>query len=137
MSRIGKLPIKLGAGVKVSIADGDVEVQGPKGKLRQTLPPGIRAEVSDDQLARVEKLVVFFGSVTPEWVVERVNAAFQFVASALGQASLREFYVLMVPPHKKDPPRFFPIVERTVRIVDGSESARLDANVVTKILGEA
>ena len=41
MSRIGKKPIPIPAGVKIQVADGAVEVQGPKGKLRQLVPPGI------------------------------------------------------------------------------------------------
>src|SRR5689334_3171247 len=41
MSRIGKKPIPIPAGVKVAVSDGAVEVQGPKGKLTQRLPPGI------------------------------------------------------------------------------------------------
>ena len=41
MSRIGKKPIALPKGVSVKIAADAVEVQGPKGKLRQRLPPGI------------------------------------------------------------------------------------------------
>ena len=41
MSRIGKKPIALPKGVSVKIAADAVEVQGPKGKLRQLLPPGI------------------------------------------------------------------------------------------------
>jgi large subunit ribosomal protein L6 len=41
MSRIGKKPIALPKGVSVKIDDGAVEVQGPKGKLRQATPPGI------------------------------------------------------------------------------------------------
>jgi large subunit ribosomal protein L6 len=41
MSRIGKKPIALPKGVSVKIAPDAVEVQGPKGKLRQLLPPGI------------------------------------------------------------------------------------------------
>src|SRR6187455_1664343 len=41
MSRIGKKPIALPKGVSVKIAPDAVEVQGPKGKLRQPLPPGI------------------------------------------------------------------------------------------------
>lgn len=44
MSRIGKLPIPLKGGVKVSIENGSVSVQGPKGKLTQALPRGISAE---------------------------------------------------------------------------------------------
>jgi len=41
MSRIGKKPIPLPKGVSVKIAADAVEVQGPKGKLRQIVPPGI------------------------------------------------------------------------------------------------
>jgi large subunit ribosomal protein L6 len=41
MSRIGKKPIPIPKGVTVKIAADAVEVQGPKGKLRQPTPPGI------------------------------------------------------------------------------------------------
>ncbi len=41
MSRIGKKPIVVPQGVTVKIAADAVEVQGPKGKLRQRIPPGI------------------------------------------------------------------------------------------------
>ncbi|HLB85958.1 MAG TPA: 50S ribosomal protein L6, partial [Steroidobacteraceae bacterium] len=41
MSRIGKKPIPIPKGVTVKVAPDAVEVQGPKGKLRQALPPGI------------------------------------------------------------------------------------------------
>ncbi|MFN8059675.1 MAG: 50S ribosomal protein L6 [Vicinamibacterales bacterium] len=50
MSRIGKKPIPIPAGVKVSVAADAVEVQGPKGKLRQPLPPGIGFELKDATL---------------------------------------------------------------------------------------
>jgi large subunit ribosomal protein L6 len=41
MSRIGKKPIPLPKGVSVKIAPDAIEVQGPKGKLRQPIPKGI------------------------------------------------------------------------------------------------
>jgi large subunit ribosomal protein L6 len=50
MSRIGKKPIAIPKGVKVDVQSGAVDVQGPKGKLRQTLPAGIGFEVNGDQL---------------------------------------------------------------------------------------
>jgi large subunit ribosomal protein L6 len=50
MSRIGKKPIPIPAGVKVQVSDGAVEVQGPKGKLRQALPPGIAFKQEDANL---------------------------------------------------------------------------------------
>jgi large subunit ribosomal protein L6 len=50
MSRIGKKPIAIPKGVTVKV-DGDaVDVKGPKGQLRQPLPPGITAAVEDGTL---------------------------------------------------------------------------------------
>jgi large subunit ribosomal protein L6 len=50
MSRIGKKPIPIPSGVKIQVSDGAVEVQGPKGKLRQALPPGIAFKQEDASL---------------------------------------------------------------------------------------
>jgi large subunit ribosomal protein L6 len=50
MSRIGKKPISIPKGVKVDVKPGAVEIQGPKGKLLQPLPPGIGFEVSGENL---------------------------------------------------------------------------------------
>jgi large subunit ribosomal protein L6 len=50
MSRIGKKPIAIPKGVTVKV-DGDVvDVKGPKGQLRQPLPPGVNAVIEDGQL---------------------------------------------------------------------------------------
>ena len=50
MSRIGKKPIPLPKGVTVKVDADAVEVQGPKGKMRQKLPPGVAFEVNDGHL---------------------------------------------------------------------------------------
>jgi large subunit ribosomal protein L6 len=50
MSRIGKKPIAIPAGVTVDVHHDAVEVQGPKGRLRQPLPPGIGFELQDNEL---------------------------------------------------------------------------------------
>ena len=41
MSRIGKKPIAIPKGVTVTLAPDAVDVQGPKGKMRQPIPPGV------------------------------------------------------------------------------------------------
>lgn len=41
MSRIGKLPVAIPAGVQVKIDGSRISVEGPKGKLEHTLAPGI------------------------------------------------------------------------------------------------
>jgi large subunit ribosomal protein L6 len=50
MSRIGKKPIVVPKGVTVKVVDGAVEVQGPKGKMRQAFPAGINFELADGHL---------------------------------------------------------------------------------------
>src|SRR6266849_5266542 len=50
MSRIGKKPITIPKGVTIKVVDGAVEVQGPRGKLRQAHPPGINFELADGSL---------------------------------------------------------------------------------------
>jgi len=50
MSRVGKLPIPIPAGVKVQVADGVVRVEGPKGKLEHRLPSVVTVDVSDGTL---------------------------------------------------------------------------------------
>lgn len=51
MSRIGKKPIPVPAGVKVQIADASVGVEGPVGRLQWSYPPDL--EVQYDDGARV------------------------------------------------------------------------------------
>ena len=50
MSRIGRKPIPLPAGVKIALASDKVDVQGPKGKLTIPLPHGITFEQKDGVL---------------------------------------------------------------------------------------
>ncbi len=48
MSRIGRKPIPVPAGVEVTITGPTVEVKGPKGELSHTLAEPIRAERGED-----------------------------------------------------------------------------------------
>ncbi len=50
MSRIGKQPIPLPDGVKVTIFADKIECEGPKGKLAAPVLPGITVEVEETQL---------------------------------------------------------------------------------------
>ena len=50
MSRIGKKPIELPAGVSVSIDPGRVMVNGPLGELTQQVPQRMKIEQGDGEL---------------------------------------------------------------------------------------
>ena len=51
MSRIGKKPITVPAGVKVSVDNGIVNVEGPKGKLSQKLPSLVSVKIESDTIS--------------------------------------------------------------------------------------
>lgn len=50
MSRIGKLPVIIPAGVSVTFANDIVTVKGPKGELKQAINPEITIEIKDGEL---------------------------------------------------------------------------------------
>lgn len=48
MSRIGKLPIQIPAGVTISVSDGNVvTVKGKKGEMTQAVDPSIKVNITD------------------------------------------------------------------------------------------
>jgi large subunit ribosomal protein L6 len=53
MSRIGRKPIPVPAGVKISTGGDKVEVQGPKGKLQVLVPRQIRLQQKDGVLTAI------------------------------------------------------------------------------------
>jgi large subunit ribosomal protein L6 len=50
MSRIGKKPIPVPKGVTINVGAGVVEVKGPKGTLKQALPPHVKFELKGEEL---------------------------------------------------------------------------------------
>ncbi|MGI6574340.1 MAG: 50S ribosomal protein L6 [bacterium] len=50
MSRIGRLPIQIPAGVEVSLADRKVTVKGPKGELATDIAERMQVEIKDNQV---------------------------------------------------------------------------------------
>lgn len=55
MSRIGKQPIPLPAGVKYTVQGNTVLVEGPKGKLNTPLPEGISLETKEGHLVAARR----------------------------------------------------------------------------------
>jgi large subunit ribosomal protein L6 len=50
MSRKGKLPIPLPKGLEVKVSGSEVSVKGPKGTLHQTVRPGIKVSIEENQI---------------------------------------------------------------------------------------
>ncbi len=54
MSRIGKLPISIPAGVTVTLKDDVVTVKGPKGEMSQYVNPAINVTIEDGHVVLTE-----------------------------------------------------------------------------------
>lgn len=50
MSRIGKLPIEIPKGVKVTYSESCIKVEGPKGNLSRNVMEGVALELSDTSI---------------------------------------------------------------------------------------
>ena len=50
MSRIGKLPVNIPAGVKVSVSGETVNIEGPKGKLSKTFNPIVSIKIDGENV---------------------------------------------------------------------------------------
>lgn len=50
LSRVGKRPVVLPKGVTVNLKDGNVDVQGPKGKLSRTIPSGVKLAKDGEEI---------------------------------------------------------------------------------------
>ncbi len=50
MSKIGKLPVAIPAGVTVTVSGNTVAVKGPKGELKQDFASDVKVEVKDNEV---------------------------------------------------------------------------------------
>lgn len=50
MSRIGKMPVLVPAGVKCALKGSAIEITGPKGKLQQNLPADMDINIGDTEI---------------------------------------------------------------------------------------
>ena len=77
MSRVGRKVIVVPAGVKVSVSESQLEVQGPKGKLTTPVPPGISFSLAGTELTCLRSND------------ERQQRAFHGLARALAQNAVK------------------------------------------------
>jgi large subunit ribosomal protein L6 len=57
MSRVGKLPVKIPDKVKIQVANGDIKIEGPKGKMHFAHNPLVKVEVvgKEVKVSRVDE----------------------------------------------------------------------------------
>ena len=61
--------------------------------------PAKNIDLLSDRISMVSKLVFFYGKVSADWVVERMNAVLKLIVN--NNYAVDEFFVLLLPPHKE------------------------------------
>ncbi len=56
MSRIGKIPVRIPKGVRVSLSGNEISIKGPKGEVKERIVSGIRVVIDEEEgVIRVER----------------------------------------------------------------------------------
>lgn len=95
MSRIGKKPVTLPKGVKVSIADRKILVEGPKGKLNFTHRPEVKVS-ADAQSVSVDVDQAMLGSKQVKALWGTTRALIQNMVVGVSQGYERKMQVVGV-----------------------------------------
>ena len=69
MSRIGKAPVEIPAGVTVQVKENVVTVKGPKGELSQEVNPDITVKVEDGHVSLIVPCMVFIAHLSTTWLL--------------------------------------------------------------------
>jgi large subunit ribosomal protein L6 len=148
MSRVGKRPVPIPTGVTVSVADGRVKVNGPKGELQHRVLDGTtvvieanEARVSAERLTRNPA----FGTMRAQIanMVTGVTAGFQKVLEIVGTGYRAQMdgknLVLQLgyshPIHFAVPPGITIKVENPTRVVVSGADKALVGQVAADIRG--
>ena len=85
-----------------------------------------------DRISQVTKLIFFYGKVSREWVLERMNAALQLIIT--NNYPIEEFYIYMAPPHKNLDDISLPQRFLKVSVIDNSNNAYVDNSTLQQFL---
>jgi len=85
-----------------------------------------------DRLSQVRKLIFLYGSVSKEWVLERMSAALQLIIT--NNYPIEDFFIYMAPPNKEA--NNISINQRflKVNVIDSSKSANMSKDELQQFL---
>ena len=88
--------------------------------------PQKNASILEDRIRQVSKLIFFYGKISRDWVIERMKAAVQLVVE--NNYPIKEFFVLMLPPHKDPDPITLQQSAVRINVINSSDARQLDMN---------
>lgn len=85
-----------------------------------------------ERLSQVKKLIFVYGSVSKEWVLERMSAALQLIIT--NNYPIEDFFIYMAPPHKEAGSITLNQRFLKVNVIDSSNTQVLDKSTLKQFL---
>ncbi len=85
-----------------------------------------------DRMSQVRKLIFLYGSVSKEWIMERMSAALHLVITK--NYLIDDFFIYMAPPHKDASSVSLNQHLLNINVVDSSDSQTLSKETLNKFL---
>ena len=123
------------------ISDQNYAVDLAKDLIENDIQPFINPQEDDprknihllaERISQVNKLIFFYGSVSREWVLERMSAALQIIVTH--NYAIDDFFIYMAPPQKD--PNEISLKQKFLKIsvIDNSSNLNADKNVLHHFL---
>jgi hypothetical protein len=85
-----------------------------------------------ERLSQVKKLIFLYGSVSKEWVLERMSAALQLIIT--NNYPIEDFFIYMAPPHKETGGITLNQRFLKVKVIDSSNNQVVDKAILDKLI---
>jgi len=87
-----------------------------------------------DRISQVKKLIFLYGTVSKEWILERMSAAVQLIIN--NDFPIDQFFVYLAPPHKEATDLSLKQKCLRINIFDSSNNSALDAAALQRFFTE-
>ncbi|MEP7168620.1 MAG: toll/interleukin-1 receptor domain-containing protein [Bacteroidota bacterium] len=87
-----------------------------------------------ERISQVKKLIFLYGSVSKEWVLERMSAALQLIIT--NNYPIEDFFIYMAPPHKEANDISIKQKFLKVNVIDSSNNQNMDKIALEKFLND-
>lgn len=135
----GKVPVLVDTHINDQLYAFDLS----KTLLENQIQPFINPQEDDprkninllaDRISQVKKLIFLYGSVSKEWVLERMSAALQLIIN--NNFPIEDFFVYLAPPHKDVNDISLKQKFLKINVFDSSNSVAVDTLGLQKFLSD-
>lgn len=85
-----------------------------------------------ERISQVRKLIFLYGSVSKEWVIERISAALQLIIN--NNYPIDDFFIYLAPPHKETNEISIKQKFLKVNVINSSNAQVFDKNILQQFI---